>query len=215
MSPPQHTPQSPTGRGWGSQGRDPLPGVQPVPADRGSLPAGAGEAPAAGDAPVGAPQRWEPRGSGQDPAGAVGASCTQGQAGPPAAGRAPVTGTSTGHRHHRLCPAPAGTEVQTGRATLAVPQPLLLAVCSASYLIQTQLHMHFSGNKLLLDTGCDCFFKTVRGGSVPSSTDKVSGDRGISIHHINLQLILRNQYFSLRTCESWAIIGKNLFRLTP
>lgn len=26
--------------------------------------------------------------------------------------------------------------------------------------------------------------------------------------HINLQLILENQYFSLRTCESWAIMGK-------
>lgn len=26
--------------------------------------------------------------------------------------------------------------------------------------------------------------------------------------HINLQLILGNQYFSLRTCESWAIMGK-------
>lgn len=111
-------------------------------------------------------------------------------------------------------PAPAGPS-HAGQGHAGGSAAPLLALRKASYLIQTQHYKHFSGNKLLLDTVCDCFSKTMRGGSVPSSTDKVSGDRGISIHHINLQLILRNQYFSLRTCESWAIRGKNLFRLTP
>lgn len=106
-------------------------------------------------------------------------------------------------------------KMQIRSGGLALPQPVLLAPCQVSYLIQTLHYMHFSENKPWLDTARDCFFRAMRRGSVPSSTDKVPDDRGISIQHINLQLILWNQYFSLRTCESWPIIGKNLFRLTP